>query len=657
MFKRLLIANRGEIACRIMKTARQMGVECIAIYSAADRDSLHVAMADRAYCVGDADSRSSYLNIDAIIAIAKEASAEAIHPGYGFLSENPLFARACHDADIVFVGPSVDAMEAMASKQLAKQLLAKTDVPLTPGYHENNQSDDTLLKAAIDIGFPVLLKAASGGGGKGMREVRTVDEFQSTLASAKREAMASFGDDIMIIEKYITQPRHVEIQLMADNFGHVIHLFERDCSIQRRHQKIIEEAPAPNLPNALRQQLGQAAVEVAKAINYRGAGTVEFLVDHEHRFYFMEMNTRLQVEHPVTEMITGLDLVEWQLRIAANEPLPFQQSALQSHGHAIECRIYAEDPFNHFLPSIGTIDFLKEPQGEGIRIDTSVKLHTSITQYYDPMIAKLIAFGGSREEARQRLRQAITHYWIGGVKTNLPLLKAIIDEPHFTACQLSTHFLSDHVIELPTPSPLWALYMAAGFDYLNLNPPYKTPLLKDTFAWQMHLQTSWISHYLIDGTQHTLRISPIDAQSFELNDEHHQMTLRVKRHHDEVWVDDGKQIKHAYIEDHHDKLTLFSEEGTFQLERFSWQRLSQLQDSINHQLTSPMPATVVAVLKQQGDTIKKGDPIMVLEAMKMEHTIISPNDGQLGQVFYSIGDQVDEGAELVELCPLETSVS
>ncbi len=656
MFNKLLIANRGEIACRIIKTARRMGIECIAIYSTADRDSLHTSLADSAYCVGEPEARSSYLNIDAIIAVAKLAGADAIHPGYGFLSENPAFARACAAADIVFIGPSVSAMEAMASKQLAKQLLAKTNVPLTPGYHDANQSDDVLLKAAMSIGFPVLLKAASGGGGKGMREVKSAAEFQSALAAAKREAKASFGDEIMIIEKYISQPRHVEIQLMADNFGDAVHLFERDCSIQRRHQKIIEEAPAPNLPDTLRQQLGKAAVEVAKAIEYRGAGTVEFLVDDAGKFYFMEMNTRLQVEHPVTEMITGLDLVEWQLRIAANEPLPCSQKEIKAHGHAVECRIYAEDPHHQFMPSTGMIDFLKEPTGEGIRIDTGIKLYSHITMYYDPMIAKLIAFGESRDEALQRLTQAIKHYWIGGVKTNLPLLQAIIEHPQFKACALSTHFLTEYPMTLPSPSKRWALLMAASFDYLSLNPPYKTHLQADTFAWQMHLKTSWTSHYLINGEQHTLNITPIDSHAFTVNYLDNTCTLQVKRLDSLISLDDGQRIRQGCIDVQGERLTLFTEEGSIQIERFNWQRANVL-DALNHQLTAPMPATVVAVLKHQGDTIKIGEPIMVLEAMKMEHTILSPNDGILGQIFYNIGDQVNEGVELVELLPMEETQS
>lgn len=647
MFNTLLIANRGEIACRIIKTARRLGIECVAIYSTADRDSLHVSMADRAYCVGEPDARASYLNIDAIIAVAKQANVDAIHPGYGFLSENPKFARACADAGIIFVGPSVSAMEAMASKQLSKQLLAQTIVPLTPGYHGNEQSDATLLQEAKKIGFPILLKAASGGGGKGMRTVETAAEFQHALESARREANACFGDDIMIIEKYITHPRHVEIQIMADNFGQIVHLFDRDCSIQRRHQKIIEEAPAPNLPTALHNQLADAAIEVARAIDYRGAGTIEFLVSDDAQFYFMEMNTRLQVEHPVTEMITGQDLVEWQLRIAANEPLPCNQEQIQSHGHAIECRIYAEDPHHQFMPSTGTIDFLKTPTGDGIRIDTGIQRGSQITMHYDPMVAKLIAFGASREEAIQRLEQAIKQYWIGGIKTNLPLLQAIIEHPRFKTCELSTHFLIEYPIQLSKPSTNWGLLMAASVDYLNLNPPYKTHLQADTFAWQMHLKSHWTVHYLIDGEQQSLLITPIDQHSFKVTTPTGTTLIHAKLTHSTLSIDDGQQTQQASVDIQGDSITFFTNSGPIVVERFKWQAKSEHLNAANHQLTSPMPATIVAILKKKGESIKTGEPLIVLEAMKMEHTLHSPSDGIVTDIFYKIGAQVTEGAELI----------
>lgn len=495
MFNKILIANRGEIACRIIKTARSMGIHTVAIYSSVDKESLHVRSADSAYYVGEAPAKDSYLNIANIIRVAKNCGAQAIHPGYGFLSENPEFARACDEANIIFIGPSIEAMEAMASKQLAKQLLEKTTVPLTPGYHGSEQAEEKLLAQAQKIGFPVLIKAANGGGGKGMRTVYHESEFSMALAGAKRESMASFADDTMIIEKLVLHPRHVELQIMADNHGNVVHLFERDCSIQRRHQKIIEEAPAPNLSASLRQRLAEAACEVARSINYRGAGTVEFLVDGEEQFYFMEMNTRLQVEHPVTEQITGLDLVAWQLKIAANEPLPLTQDKIQSSGHAIECRIYAEDPYQDFIPSIGQINFLQEPSGDGIRIDTGIQLSSQITMYYDPMIAKLIAWGANREEALSRMEQALSHYFIGGVKTNIPFLQAICHHPHFKDVQLSTDFLSKEDIKIATPDYEIALLMTVSFDYLAMANSIQDPLLEDAFAWQSQVPSHWIWRY------------------------------------------------------------------------------------------------------------------------------------------------------------------
>lgn len=649
MFNKILIANRGEIACRIIKTARRLGIESVAIYSTADRDSLHVSLADSAFCIGQPAASVSYLNIDAIIAAAIASGAEAIHPGYGFLSENPHMARACATAGIVFIGPTVAAMEAMASKQLAKQLLEKTAIPLTPGYHGKDQSDKKLLLEAKRLGFPVLLKAASGGGGKGMRAVHDETDFSEALAGARREAKASFADDTMLIEKLIQNPRHVEIQIMADNHGNVVHLHERDCSIQRRHQKIIEEAPAPNVSNIIRQGLAKAAIGVAQAIDYRGAGTVEFLVDADKHFYFMEMNTRLQVEHPVTEMITGLDLVEWQLRIAANEPLPYTQKQIQTQGHAIECRIYAEDPHNDFMPSIGQLHFLEEPSSIGLRLDTGVTRNSLITMHYDPMIAKLIAWGDTRTEALQRLQQALKHYHIGGVKTNIPFLQAILKHPSFIAAQLSTHFLSDQHLEMPIPDTRLAILMAASVDYLTLLRSNKDSLRNDTFSWQMHLNSHWSSHYIVSGEQQDITVTPISQDELAITIHGECIKLQVKWIGHQLTIDDGKQSRQAVIEHFAEQLIVYSEHGPITIERFNWQPQTDLHSNSNNQLTAPMPATVVAILKNKGDTIKAGERLIVLEAMKMEHTIHAPNDGLLVDIFYEVGAQVNEGAELVTL--------
>ncbi len=649
MFNKILIANRGEIACRIINTAHRMGIESVAVYSTADRDSLHVALADHAFCIGEPAAHASYLNIDAIIAAAIASRADAIHPGYGFLSENPQFARACAEAGIIFIGPSVAAMEAMASKQLAKQLLEKTTVPLTPGYHGKDQSDEKLLAKAQKIGFPILLKAASGGGGKGMRVVENEANFFKDLAGARREALASFADPTMLIEKLIKNPRHVEIQIMADNHGNVVHLFERDCSIQRRHQKIIEEAPAPHLSKIMRQALADAAMAVALKIDYRGAGTVEFLVDTEEHFYFMEMNTRLQVEHPVTEMITGLDLVEWQLRIAANEKLPCTQDAIHAHGHAIECRIYAEDPSHQFIPSMGQLHFLKEPAGIGIRVDSGVTLGSQVTKHYDPMMAKLIAWGDTRTQALQRLHQALEHYHIGGVKTNIAFLQAITNHPSFIKAQLSTDFLNQNHLEIPTPDRRLALHMAASFDYLNCRASIHDPLQHDTFAWQM-LQTShWSMSYLIHGQQHTVITTPLNHHEVALTLADETITLQIKLTDEQLVIDDGQQRSHAWVEQLNGQIILYTASGPITIERFNWQHLACQHTGLNNQLTAPMPATIVAILKNKGDKIKAGDRLIVLEAMKMEHTIHAPNDGLLVDIFYDIGAQVNEGAKLVAI--------
>lgn len=653
MFSKILIANRGEIACRIIKTARSLGIQTVAIYSTADQDSLHVRLADSAFWVGDAPAKESYLNIERIIQIARESGAQAIHPGYGFLSENPLFAKACAKANIVFIGPTVSAMEAMASKQLAKQLLEKTNVPLTPGYHGTTQDEASLLKEAKKIGFPVLIKAANGGGGKGMRAVHDESEFSASLAGAKRESMASFADDTMIIEKLVLNPRHVEVQVMADNHGNVVHLFERDCSIQRRHQKIIEEAPAPNLSDALRQKLADAACAVAKSIQYRGAGTVEFLVDGQENFYFMEMNTRLQVEHPVTEIITGLDLVAWQIHIAADKPLPLTQDQIKASGHAIECRIYAEDPFQGFIPSIGQIHFLKEPVGDGIRIDTGVTVQSQITMYYDPMIAKLIVYGADRAEALQRLQQALRHYHIGGLKTNIPFLQAICQHPEFTQAQLSTSFLEKASIQLAKPDNELALLFAVGFDFLNTVNAIHDPLFKDSFSWQSRRMGHWRWRYHQEHELIEVTVQPLTLAEFNLSFNEKTIVMKAQMQQDELHITVQQQIHKAIVTKVDHELTIFTEQGPCVVEQFNWNKLDVQHSTLKGQLTAPMPATVVAILKHIGESVKAGDKLIVLEAMKMEHTIHAPIDGVLKDVFYSVGSQVTEGAELLSLSDSE----
>lgn len=649
MFTRILIANRGEIACRVIKTAKRLGIETVAVYSTADEKAEHVKAADFAFCIGQPPASASYLNIEAIIKVALESGAQAIHPGYGFLSENPAFAKACEENHIVFIGPSIQAMEAMASKQVAKQLLEKTAVPLTPGYHGSQQTDKQLLKEAKAIGFPVLLKAASGGGGKGMRAVEKEADFSSALEGARREAKASFSDDTLIIEKLIRHPRHVEIQIMADNHGEVVHLFERDCSIQRRHQKIIEEAPAPHLSATLRKNLAKSACEVAKSINYRGAGTVEFLVGENDAYYFMEMNTRLQVEHPVTEMITGLDLVEWQLAIAAGEPLPCRQADIKAHGHAIECRVYAEDPYQQFIPSIGQISYLKEPEMEGVRIDSGVKQGSEISQYYDPMISKLIAWGSHREQAIQRMQQALSHYYIAGVKSNIPFLKSLVKNKAFVQADLSTEFLNQQRIELQPLETLNALKLAAAYDYLSRFRKTSDPLFRDCFAWQSTLNRHWYWGYTLDHQRHEVKITAVNAEEFILSYQDNNYPCKAEMKDKQLELIDAKTRLQAHIDAQQDQLTIFCEEGQISLKRFSWDSLDAKTGQQKGQLTSPMPATVVAILKKIGEPVKAGDRLIVLEAMKMEHTIHAPSNGVLKKLFYNVGAQVNEGAELLSL--------
>lgn len=648
MFKKILIANRGEIACRVIKTAKKMGIQTVAVYSTADQNSLHVKLADSAYCIGEPKAQLSYLNIDAIINAAKMSGSEAIHPGYGFLSENPQFAEACEKAGIVFIGPSIAAMQAMASKQLAKQLLEKTNVPLTPGYHGSDQTDATLLAQAQKIGFPVLLKAASGGGGKGMRAVHDEKDFQAELDGARRESQASFNDDTLIIEKLVLKPRHIEVQIMADNHGNIVHLFERDCSLQRRHQKIIEEAPAPNLDDAVRTQLTEAACEVARSIEYRGAGTVEFLLSQDKRIYFMEMNTRLQVEHPVTEMITDLDLVAWQIKIAANEPLPCSQHEITKVGHAMECRIYAEDPLQNFMPSVGCLHFIKPPHGTGIRLDTGVTVGSEISMYYDPMIAKLIAWGETREEALHRLHEALSNYAIGGVKTNIAFLRAIIQTPRFQQAQITTDFLSQETITSPAADLRNTLLFTAAFDYLKTAAASNDPLWQQAFAWQPHLTPCWIWQYQIGTEVYSIEIQPINPQQLRIICLGSESTLAVSRHNEHVIIDNGHEKKQALVEEHQGKIICYFPEGVVSVTRYTADAKAQSAD-LNYELTAPMPATIVAILKNKGDAVKQGDRLIVLEAMKMEHTIHAPKEGILTDIYYEVGAQVPEGVELVAI--------
>ncbi len=642
MFSTLLIANRGEIACRVIATARRMGIRTVAVYSDADAQSRHVALADAAFHIGAAPASASYLNGAAILAVARRAGAQAVHPGYGFLSENAAFADACAATGLVFVGPPPSAIRAMGGKSEAKALMAQAGVPLVPGYHGAVQDADVLASEAAAIGFPVLIKASAGGGGKGMRVVTAAAEFPAALAAAQREARASFGDDRVLIERYLQRPRHIEIQIFADTHGNVVHLFERDCSIQRRHQKVLEEAPAPGMTPALRAEMGGAAVAAARAVGYAGAGTVEFIVE-DGRFYFMEMNTRLQVEHPVTEMITGLDLVEWQLRVAAGEALPWRQDGLALRGHAIEARLYAEDPARDFLPSIGTLTHLRAP--DGVRIDTGVRAGDAITPHYDPMIAKLIVHGADRAEAVRRLSVALAGYEVAGVQSNLRLLRAIAAHPDFAAGQFDTGFIARHpdvLAALPAP-PLPALAAAA----VALLPPY-APLAADPWdagdAWRMNLD-GWHS-VVLQGSEGrmVLRASREGAQVTLLRDgQPHTVILRGAA------LEVDGVLHNVTVLREFGRITVIADGETYVWDSPDPLAPPDTAAAGADRVLSPIPGRIAAVLVSAGDAVARGQALVVLEAMKMELTLSAAVPGIVAAVRCAVGDMVDEGRELVEM--------
>ncbi len=668
MFRKILIANRGEIACRVIKTARRLGITTVAVYSDADRNARHVDLADEAWPIGPAPARESYLQIERIIDVARRSGAEAIHPGYGFLSENDAFAEACKKADIVFIGPPAVAIRAMGSKAAAKTLMEKSGVPLVPGYHGADQDVTVLSKAADKIGFPVLIKASAGGGGKGMRIVETAADFEAALAAAKREAQSSFGDDRVLIEKYLARPRHIEIQVFADTHGNTVSLFERDCSIQRRHQKVIEEAPAPGLSPERRRAMGAAACAAARAVGYVGAGTVEFIAEGDG-FYFMEMNTRLQVEHPVTEMITGLDLVEWQLRVASGEALPLRQEDLTITGHAVEVRVYAEDPDRDFMPSIGRIAHLRTPaEGAHVRIDTGVREGDSITVHYDPMIAKLIVWDRDRNAAVQRLSGALTEYEVVGVQTNTAFLKAIADHPGFRAGGVDTGFIARHDAELfaPTgPAPVRALAAAVQCVLADQRTAAerKAAASADPWspwntlgAWRMNGDGYQDVVFEDDGQQITLRAHPGADGGFRLDLPDGSVDVQgalQDQHRQSVSVDGVKSFVSVVRQDN--VLTVLIDGVHHRLTLIDPLAPRHAIASGDGKLTSPMPGRIVQVLVAAGAEVKRGAPLLVVEAMKMELTIAAPADGIVETLRYRVGDQVEEGTELVDFVAAEAA--
>ncbi|XP_019591393.2 methylcrotonoyl-CoA carboxylase subunit alpha, mitochondrial [Rhinolophus sinicus] len=663
---KVLIANRGEIACRVMRTAKRMGVQSVAVYSEADRNSMHVDMADEAYFIGPAPSQQSYLSMEKIIHVAKISAAQAIHPGYGFLSENMEFAELCKQEGIIFVGPPSSAIRDMGIKSTSKSIMAAAGVPVVEGYHGEDQSDQCLKEQAGRIGYPVMIKAVRGGGGKGMRIARFEKEFQEQLESARREAKKSFNDDAMLIEKFVDTPRHVEVQVFGDHYGNAVYLFERDCSVQRRHQKIIEEAPGPGIKPEVRKKLGEAAVRAAKAVNYVGAGTVEFIMDSKHNFYFMEMNTRLQVEHPVTEMITGTDLVEWQLKIAAGEKIPLSQEEITLQGHAFEARIYAEDPHNNFMPGAGPLVHLSVPQADlSTRIETGVRQGDEVSVHYDPMIAKLVVWAADRQAALTKLRYSLRQYHIVGLHTNIDFLLRLSGHPEFAAGNVHTDFIPQHR-EALLPSR-----KAAAKEFLcqaALGLILKEKAMSDVFKIQTQDQYSPFA----SSSGRRLNISY--TRNMTLRDGKNNVAIAVTYNHDgsysmqiedkvfQVLGDLYNEGDCTYLKcsingaDSKAKLIilentiyLFSMEGTVQIDIPIPKYLSSVaSEGTQGGPVAPMAGTIEKVFVKAGDKVKAGDSLMVMIAMKMEHTIKAPKDGTIKKVFYKEGSQANRHAPLVE---------
>jgi len=692
MFSKILIANRGEIACRVIRTARRMGISTVAVYSDADAGARHVRLADEALRIGPAPARESYLAGDRIIAAALASGAQAVHPGYGFLSENAGFCAACEAAGLVFIGPPAAAIQAMGSKSEAKKLMQQAGVPLAPGYHGDEQSPAHLQAQADAIGYPLLIKAAAGGGGKGMRRVERGADFAAALASCQREAAASFGSAHVLLERYLTRPRHIELQVFGDRHGNYVHLFERDCSVQRRHQKVLEEAPAPGMSAGRRAEMGRAAVEAARAVGYVGAGTVEFIAGEDFLrggpFYFMEMNTRLQVEHPVTEMITGLDLVEWQLRVAAGEPLPLAQSELRIRGHALEARIYAEDPARGFLPATGRLQHLALPaQNRHVRVDAGVEQGDEIGPHYDPMIAKLVVWdeaadadmddNQNRARALARMRQALADFQVAGVANNIDFLGRLVTSPAFAAADLDTGLIAREQAWLfpaaePVPDEAWCV---AALDAL-LRQQVEAAALASRSAepaspwhacdgWRMNAEAS---------RRFDFRVVPpsppegdAEAMQIELTNRGpvaYRLRLAGREIHAEVTSSaagqlavtlDGVRLKAKLIADG-ERRTLFLRGRSWQLSflpplHHAGERREEGGDGHLH---APMPGKVIAVLVEEDASVEKGTPLLVLEAMKMEHTIVAPAAGVVKRLRYRLGEQVEEGAELLDFEPTAT---
>lgn len=660
MFNNILIANRGEIACRIIRTCKRLGIQTVAVYSDADAKAQHVLLADQAVNIGGPRAVDSYLRADVILAAAKQCGAEAVHPGYGFLSENEQFSKACEDAGIAFIGPTPDSIQKMGSKSAAKALMEAAGVPVVPGYHGDNQDRTFLAKQSKAIGYPQLIKAVSGGGGKGMRLVETADEFMAQLDAAKREANNAFGNDDVLIERFIKGPHHIEFQVFGDTHGNVVHLFERECSIQRRHQKILEETPSPFLDQVddlMRETMGAAAVAAARAINYRGAGTIEFIAGENREFFFMEMNTRLQVEHPITEMITGEDLVEWQLLVAAGEELPLRQSEIITGGHAIEVRICAENPENDFLPEVGPIHLFATPKlidGEDVRLDTGVAVGRTtgneVSIFYDPMIAKLITWGGDRPEAIRRMQAALAQTEVIGVKTNLGFLQSLVQHTAFLAGDTDTSFIAKHKTALLRSTAIDDFILAAACAGILQEEQSHGPLSPD--VWDN--AAGW-------------RLNSVASRLIEFRAGEEEIVCHVERNRD------GLRFKHGDIARHFawaeradgalqirldgnakafrfvhagDNITILAENGRVALTLFDPYHFEGDNSVNDGRLTAMMPGRVVKLMTAEGHKVSKGQPLIIMEAMKMEHTIVSPRDGVVERVAFQVGEMVPADAVL-----------
>lgn len=664
MFEKILIANRGEIACRVIRTAKKLGITTVAVYSDADAQSQHVKQADEAVYIGESPAAQSYLQIDRIIQAALDTGAQAIHPGYGFLSENDQFARACQKYNIVFIGPPVDAILAMGLKATSKALMEKASVPLTPGYHGTNQDPSFLKQQADTIGYPVLIKASAGGGGKGMRLVESSAEFLGALSSCKSEAKASFGNDDVLIERYVVQPRHIEVQVFGDTHGNYVHLFERDCSVQRRHQKVLEEAPAPLMAEVKLVAMRQAAIDAARAVNYVGAGTVEFIVEQDGTAYFMEMNTRLQVEHPVTEMITGQDLVEWQLRVAYGEALPKQQHELQIHGHAIEARVYAEEPEKGFLPAIGKINYLHYPeQNECVRVDSGIVEGDEITTYYDPMIAKLIVWGKNREDALQQMHHALGQFHVEGLGNNIAFLDRIILCDSFKNAHLDTNLIQrEEKTLLQTKHEAKAdVILAATFTELLIRFKHtqnnSQSVWQDQSLWRLNLKTTYPIKFTLDNHDIVVQFSQT-TQGFaaKFNGETYAVSGQILDQNTVQLRINGKDNKFAFSRNQAG-VSLFTQGQNY---RFNYiQHHYHNEDSVTTEgnLTAPMPGVITQLLVKRNTQVKKDDVLLTLEAMKIEYSIRAPYDGIVVETYFQIGDQVKAGDELVDFQTLVEEVA